>query len=113
MREKDLLFEPLIENATEYAKTTYELIKLKILDKSSDVVSSIIPHSIVFVMFASFVVFLNLGLALWLGEILGGVFLGFLSVAAFYGIAGIAIHFVFHKRIKRYICNYIIKEVLK
>jgi len=113
MKEKDLLFEPLLESATEYSKTTYELIKLRILDKSSDVVSSIIPHSIVFVMFASFLVFLNLGLALWLGDIFDGVFLGFLAVAGFYGIAGIVLHFVFHKRIKKYICDYIIKEALK
>jgi len=113
MREKDQLFDPLLESATEYGKTTYELIKLRLLDKTSDIVSSMIPHSIVFVLLISFLVFVNLGLALWLGDIFGGVFLGFFAVAAFYGLSGIILHFFFHKRIKNYICDYIIKQALK
>lgn len=113
MIEKDKLLEPLLESATEYGKTTYELIKLKILDKSSDVVSSIIPHSIVFVLLTSFLIFVNLGLALWLGHLLGSAYLGFFVVAAFYGVVGIILHFFFYHYIKRSICNAIIKQVLK
>ena len=113
MKEKDLLFDPLVERATEYSKTTYDLIKLRLLDKSSDVVSSMVPHTIVFVLLASFLVFVNLGLAFWLGGILDEIFLGFFLVAAFYGIAGVIFHFFFHKKIKNHICNYIIKQALK
>ncbi|PKP19467.1 MAG: hypothetical protein CVU05_11285 [Bacteroidetes bacterium HGW-Bacteroidetes-21] len=112
MIEKDKLLEPLLESATEYGKTTYELIKLKILDKSSDVISSIIPHSVVFVLFTSFLIFLNLGLAFWLGQIFGSTYLGFFVVAAFYGVVGILLHFFFHNWIKKSICNAIIKQVL-
>jgi hypothetical protein len=105
--------ESLLEKAAEYGKTSFELVKLKALDKTSDVVSSFIPHSVFFVLIASFMLFINLGLAFWLGEILGKAYFGFFVVAAFYGIIGIILHFFMHKRIKKLISNYIIKRVLK
>jgi len=113
MEDTTKLVESLFERATEYGKTSYELVKLKALDKTSDVVSSLIPHSVVFVLIASFMLFLNLGLAFWLGEILGRIYFGFFVVAAFYGVAGTVFHFFMHKWIKKIICNYIIKLVYK
>lgn len=113
MEENTNLFESLLERASEYGKTSYELAKLKALDKTSDVVSSFIPHTIVFVLIATFILFLNLGLAFWLGEVLGKIFYGFLVVAAFYVLSGIAIHFLMHKWLKRLVGNYFIKHMLK
>jgi hypothetical protein len=113
MEDNAKLIESLLERATEYGKTTYELVKLKALDKTSEVVSSFIPHSVVFVLIAVFMLFSNLGLAFWLGEILGKTFYGFLVVAAFYGLIGIVIHFFMHKWLKKRVFNYIIKRMLK
>jgi hypothetical protein len=113
MEDTTKLIEDLLQRATEYGKTTYELVKLKTLDKTSDVVSSLIPQSVAFVLIASFMLFVNLGLALWLGEILGKTYFGFFVVAAFYGIIAIVLHFFMHKWLKKKICNYIIKQVLK
>jgi hypothetical protein len=113
MEENARLIESLLEKATEYAKTSFELVKLKALDKTSDVVSSLIPHSVVVSLIASFLLFLNLGIAFWLGEILGKTFYGFFVVAAFYVVAGIVIHFFMHKWIKKLVRNYFIKQVLK
>ena len=107
------MIEALLERATEYGKTSFELIKLKALDKTSDVVSSLIPHSVVFVLIASFMLFINLGLAFWLGEILGKTYFGFFVVAGFYGFIGIVLHFFMHKWLKKIVCNSIIKQVLK
>lgn len=105
--------ELLIEKATEYLKISYELIKLKTIDKTSDVVSSLTHRFVFFVLIASFMLFLNLGLSFWLGKILGNTFYGFFIIAAFYFIAGIIFHFFMHKWIKKIINNYIIKQVLK
>jgi len=105
--------ESLIEGITDFSKTSYELARLKAIDKSSDVASSMIPHSIVFVLFASFMLFANFGLAFWLGEILGNTYYGFFVVAGFYVITGLVLHFFFHKRIKNLIWNSIIRQVLK
>lgn len=112
MEDNAKLLESLLEKATDYGKTSYELVKLKTIDKTSDVVSSFIPHSIVFVFVASFLLFLNLGIAYWLGEVLGRIFYGFLLVALFYVLLAIIIHFFMHIWIKRNIYNSIIKRVL-
>jgi hypothetical protein len=113
MEDNKKLVESLLEKATEYGKTSYELVKLKVLDKTSDVVSTFIPHSVVFILIASFMLFLNLGLAFWLGEILGKTFYGFFVIAGFYVITGIVIHFFMHKWLKKIVGNYFIKQVLK
>ena len=112
MEDNAKSIELLIEKATNYGKTSYELVKLKALDKTSDIVSSFIPHSIVFVLIASLMLFFNLGLGFWLGEILGKVYLGFFVVAAFYGFLGIVFHFFLHKWVKKRICDFIIKKML-
>jgi len=113
MDDNSELLESLLDRATEYGKTSYELVKLKALDKSADIISSLIPHSVVFVLIASFLLFFNLGLAFWLGELLGRVFYGFFVVAAFYVLTGIIIHFFMHKWLKRLVSNYFIQQVLK
>ena len=113
MEDNTKSIELLLERAADFGKTTYELAKLKTLDKTSDVVSSLIPHSIVLILFASFLFFANFGVAFWLGQILGNTFYGLFVVAAFYLITGLVLHFFFHKRIKNLVWNYIIKQVLK
>lgn len=113
MEENTKLLESLLERATEYGKTSFELVKLKTIDKTTDVVSSMVPHSVVFVLIASFLIFLNLGIAFWLGELLGRIYYGFFVVAAFYILAGVVIHFFMHKWIKKVVGNYFIKRLLK
>lgn len=112
MEDNAKLIEALVEKAADYGKTGFELAKLKTLDKTSDIASSLIPHSIVFVLFASFLIFVNFGLAFWLGEILGNTYYGLFIIAAFYLIAALVLHFFFHKRIKNLIWNFIIKQAL-
>jgi hypothetical protein len=113
MEDNTKLLESLLEKASDYGKTSLELVKLKSIDKTADVVSTIVPHSVVFVLTASFMLFLNLGLALWLGDILGKMFYGFFVVAAFYILTGLIIHFFMHNWIKKLVGNYFIKHVLK
>jgi len=113
MEENAKLIESLLEKAADYGKTTLDLIKLKAIDKSTDAASTFIPQTFVFVFIAIFLIFLNLGLAFWLGEILGNIYFGFFVVAGFYGMIGIVLHFFLHKWIKKVICNYLIKNVLK
>jgi len=113
MEDNAKLIETLFEKATDYGKTSLELVKLKAIDKTSDIVSSIIPHSVVFVVLVLFMLFLNLGIAFWLGEIMGKIFYGFFIVAAFYILTGIILHLFLHKRIKNLLYNYFIKQSLK
>lgn len=113
MEENKKLLESLMDRATDYGKTSFELVKLKAVDKTSDVVSSIISHTFVLVLAASFMLFCSMGLALWLGEILGKLFYGFFVIAAFYVVMGTVVHLFMHKSLKKIIRNYVIKQLLK
>ncbi len=112
MEDNAKLIESLLERATEFGKTSYEIVKLKTIDKTSDFVSSLIPHSVVIIILTTFILFLNFGLAFWIGEIMGKVFYGFFIVAAFYALTALIIHFFMHKCLKKLIYNYIIKKLL-
>jgi hypothetical protein len=113
MEEKSKLFESLIESATDYGKTSIELVKLKAVDKTSDVVSTLIPYSLIFFLIATFMLFFNFGLAFWIGEMLGKIFYGFFIVAAFYLMIMAAVYFFMNKWLKKVITNFVIKQLLK
>jgi hypothetical protein len=113
MEDNAKLIESLLERATDYGRSSYELAKLKILDKTTDVVSSLLSHSVVLVLVFSFVLFLSVGLAIWLGNIFGQTFLGFFAVAGFYVFSATIIHLFFSKWLKTSFSNYFIKQALK
>ena len=111
-KEIETIIDPLIEKAEDFGKTSLELFKLRAIDKSSDIVSTLIPVMVVMVFAIIFLLFVNLGIAFWLGEIWGSVYLGFFAVAAFYIVFGLVIHFFLHKTIKERIRNVVIKLLL-
>jgi Protein of unknown function (DUF1469). len=113
MEENQNTIESLYERVAEYGKTSLELVKLKVTDKITDLVSSLVPNSVVFILIMVFALFLNLGLAFWLGELTGKIYYGFFIVAGFNGIVGVIVHFFMHKRLKRITGDYLIKQILK
>jgi phosphoglycerol transferase MdoB-like AlkP superfamily enzyme len=113
MEDNVKVIEELLEKVTDYAKTELQLAKLKALDKTSDAVSTVVPQLIVIVLVLIFMLFVNLGLAFWLGGILGNIYYGFFAVAAFYGIIALVLRLFMHKWLKRHVANYIIRHVLK
>ena len=62
--------------------------------------------------FLSFILFFGLGLAIWLGEAFGRLYLGFFAVAAGYAFVAVVIHLFVIKWIKKVICNFIIENFL-
>jgi hypothetical protein len=112
IEEKTALVELLVERATDYGKTSYQLIRLKVLAKSADVISSLVPRLVVAVVLIGFVLFGSLGLANWLGEVLGKPYFGSFAVAGGYAVIGLLISVFLHRTIKRKISNYIIFKVL-
>jgi hypothetical protein len=112
MEDHEKLIKSLLERATEYGQTVYELIKFRILDKSIEVVSSLITRYVLLIIVLLFMVFAGLGLGLWLGEILGKTYYGLFIVAAFYFIFVIVLQFFLRKRFKKMVSDYIIKHEL-
>ncbi|MEI7492095.1 MAG: phage holin family protein [Bacteroidota bacterium] len=113
MDDNAKLLESLMIKVTDYGKTSFELIKLKALDTTSGIISSLIPFSAAFVIIGSFMLFLNVGLAFWLGDILGKIYFGFFIVAGFYLVIGSVLYFLTKNWLKKLACNYFIKQVLK
>jgi|WetSurMetagenome_2_1015567.scaffolds.fasta_scaffold249803_3 hypothetical protein len=112
MEEQGGLLESLIEKGEQYGKTTLELLKLKTLDKSADMVSNLVSWLIVIIFALLFFLILNIGIALWLGEHMGKSYFGFFVVAGFYAFI-IIIFSVFRKRlVKKPINDSIVKQVL-
>lgn len=113
MDEQSGLIESLIEKGEQYGKTTLELLKLKTLDKSADVISNLVSWWIVLIFAVLFFLILNIGVALWLGELLGKSYYGFFIVSGFYALLAI-VFAVFRKQlIKKPVNESIITQVLE
>ena len=105
-------FGALFEKAGDYLETRLDLLKLQAINKSSDVTSSLVSRIaiLVIIMFAIFI--FNVGLALWLGAILGKTYLGFFVLAGLYALIAVIMHFFGRTWIKGPVSTMIIKKML-
>ncbi len=101
----------LYEKAENYTKTSLELIKLKTVAAAADVLSTLTSRIAVGAVVAFFTLFLNIGISLWVGKVLGEYYYGFFIVALFYLIVAILMHTLQHKIIKTPIGNMIISSI--
>lgn len=106
------LIEPLLEKAERFSKTSIDLLKLKSVYKTSDIASTLISRLLFIIIGLFFLLALNVGIALWLGDLLGKNYYGFLLVACFYGLLTILLFFL-HPTIKTSVNNSIIINLLK
>ena len=113
IEERKELIEDLFEKAEQYVKTNIELAKLKVIDKVADTIGALVTQIALVLVGFFFFLMINMGIAFWLGTILGNTHLGFMVVAGFYLLVGIVI-FIFRKSIlKTPISNSIISQFLK
>jgi hypothetical protein len=110
MEMKASLIEPLLERVQEYGKTSFELLKLKSLDKTADIIATLVSRSLLTIVLSLCLLTLNIAISLWLGDVLGKNYFGFLVVASFYGLTGLILFFV-HPVIKARINNSIITQM--
>jgi phosphoglycerol transferase MdoB-like AlkP superfamily enzyme len=113
MDDRAGLIESLIEKGEQYGKTTLELFKLKTLDKSADVASNLVSWLIVVIFAVLFFLILNIGIALWIGELLGKSYYGFFVVAGFYAVLALVFGIFRKQLIKKPMNNSIITQVLE
>ena len=105
--------EALFEKAENYSKTSLELFKLTAIDKCADLVSSIAVQFAIFIVAAVFTLVINIGIAMWLGDLLGKMYLGFFAVAIFYAIVIALLYFFRHQWIKTPVSNSVIAQMTK
>ena len=112
MKSEPNFFDPLVERVQDYGKTSYELLKLKAVDKTADITSTFVSRAIAISVLLLFVVFVSIGLSIWLGELLGKMYYGFFCVAAFYALVGCILYFVMHKWMKKRSGDAIVSKML-
>ncbi|MBP1644617.1 MAG: hypothetical protein H6Q16_192 [Bacteroidetes bacterium] len=113
MEESIKSIESLLEKTTEYGKTSFEIVKLKLIDKVSDGISSFIPISFVLFFFFCFFLFINLGIALWIGDLLANIYYGFFAVGAINLLISLIFYFFLGKWIKRIYYDKIVRIISK
>jgi hypothetical protein len=111
MESKASIVESLLEKIEDYTNTSLKIYKLKAIDRSSEITSSIISYAIIGLCVLIVLVILNIALALWLGKIIGESYLGFLAVAALNMVIGFILYLLRHKFLKRPIVNSLIKKM--
>ena len=103
--------ESLLEKIKNYVETSINLLKLKAIDKSATFLSIVIDYLIAFLMFGIFIILLNIGLALLIGEWLGKAYYGFFIMAVLNALIGFIL-LKNNKWIKTPLTNTMVKKLL-
>jgi hypothetical protein len=105
--------ETLIEKAEAYSKTSLELAKLKSVETTAAVVTYLVSRLAVILVLFLFALICTIGLAFLLGDLLGRAWYGFFIIAIIYLLAGIVLHFLLHRWIKKPLTDAIIVQALQ
>ncbi|MFV0553300.1 MAG: phage holin family protein [Mangrovibacterium sp.] len=113
MENPDEFFDELIDKGKDYGKTTAEIIKLKTLDKTSEVLSNVASWLPIIIVALLCFFTLNMGIAYLIGELteLGNA-TGFLIVTGFYLVLGVILVLTRERFIKSPIMDAIIMAVM-
>ena len=111
MENQTSSLESLWDKARNYFETRVELLKLKAIDKASSLVATLVSQIIMIMVFTMFFILLNIGLALWIGELMGRSYWGFFIVAGFYALTGLVLIAGRNKWLKGPISNVMIKTL--
>ncbi|MDZ7646172.1 MAG: hypothetical protein U5K54_02740 [Cytophagales bacterium] len=103
--------ESLLARAEQYNKASLELLKLKSIDKTGDILSTLISRSFLTIAISFFLFTLTVAISLWLGELIGKSYMGFLIVTLFYALVGTALLLI-HPKLKSKIYDSIIAQML-
>ena len=105
--------ESFLDKTQSYAKTSIELSKLKGLNATTNVVTEIIAQIIVLMIAMLFFVIISIGIAFWIGELLGVLYYGFFIVGGFYFLVGLLFYFFLQKWIDKPFSNLIVSKALQ
>ena len=105
--------ELLYDKAKKYTETSMELFRLNAIDKTADVASSLMARMAIVMVVAMFTLFVNIGIALLIGKMMGEYYLGFMIVSLFYLIVAIVLYLFSNRLIKIPITNLVIEKLLK
>lgn len=104
-------FNAIIESLEKYFKTSFEIVKLKSVEKTSDLFSTLIFRFILSIIATLSALILSIGCAYWLGDIFGKIYYGFIVVGTLWGVTFFFL-LLTNTILKRKINDFIIKQLL-
>lgn len=105
--------EKLIEKAEIYSKTSLELCKYNAVYKSAEIFSTLITKLVIIIALAVFCMLTNIGLSIWIGNLIGQIYFGFFILAFIYLLIAILLYYFRYDWIKKPVSNFIINKLLK
>lgn len=113
MKEKLAIVQELIDKAEQYAKTNVQLYRLKVIDKVTDVFSSVASGIVISIVILFFIIILSVGASLWLGEVMGKTYYGFFAVAGIYALIAIILVALRKHLLENFFNDYIVRLIFK
>ncbi|HET7001301.1 MAG TPA: hypothetical protein VFI33_08335 [Puia sp.] len=105
--------ETLIRKSRDYLDTKIELTKLKAINTSSDVLSTLIYLIVKILVIFLFIGFTSVALAMLIGKMMGDYYYGFLILGGFYLIVLLIIYIQRKNWIKAPVANSLINKMLR
>lgn len=113
MEQQATAFKDLFTDAGEYLETKAALVKMKAVDKSAAFISSFASKAVMYIFLLLALLFVNIGIALWLSKLMQHSFAGFFCMAGFYVLLTI-IFWLGRKRFIKYpMQDAIIKKLMQ
>lgn len=113
MKNEPNIADTLFERMKEFSFAYAELIKLKAINVATEIISAIIPDVVFSLLIFTVALLFTIGIAIWLGGVMGELYLGFLLIGSFYLVIGLISHFIMRGWFKRRLGNYFIKNIFR
>lgn len=104
-------FRDFTEDIKEYINVRLQIMRLNVTEKVAFALSSFITNGLSIVLLLIMIVFISLGGAFWLGNLLENTALGFILMGAFYLLVFVCIRYIFSKGIKALLMNILIHDL--
>jgi hypothetical protein len=112
MENESNSIELLLKKTGDFLETKVELLKLQAIDKVTSVSSSLATGFILIMVIFLMLFALNIGIAVWLGDMLGEIYYGFFLVSGFYLLVAIIIFAFRDSLLKKPLINILVKKML-
>lgn len=112
MEKETNSIESLLEKTGDFLETKVELLKLQAVDKVTGIGSSLASAIILLIVISLMLFTLNIGIAIWIGELLGEVYYGFFIVSSFYLLIALLMYVFRSQWLKKPFHDRLIRKML-
>lgn len=104
---------PLMDDVEQFVKTNVELYILRGTGIATRVVSTLLVSLIVWALVFIVLFMFGMGLALWLGHLMGNNYSGFLLIGGVFALVTAIVYLRRYKMIRKPLMNSLITQILK